>query len=64
MTSQAVLLKESMFLEPTLPAKRARYHHQKNNCNLPWQQSQFSNSKTIGTLRYNDAYAMVKLLIH
>ena len=29
MTSQAVLLKESMFLEPTLPAKRARYHHQK-----------------------------------
>ena len=48
MTSQAVLLKESMFLDSTLPAKRARYHHQKNNCNLPWRQFQFSNSETNG----------------
>ena len=45
MTSQAVLLKESRFLEPTLPAKRARYHHQKNNCNLPWRQFQFNSQK-------------------
>ena len=48
MTSQAVLLKEIMFLDSTLPAKRARYHHQKNNCNLPWREFQFSNSETNG----------------
>ena len=48
MTSQAVLLKESRFLEPTLPAKRARYHHQKNDRSLPWRQFQFNSSETNG----------------
>ena len=50
MTSQAILPKDSVFLEPTLAAKRARYYSQENNFDFSWPEvpvHQFANERNL-----------------
>ena len=50
MTGEAILSKDSVFLEPTLAAKRARYYSQENNFDFSWPGvpvHQFENERNL-----------------